>query len=302
MKNSTNKTFVLSHSSSGYDFTGNIDRLIDDYSTRMWIKSYISLLTEYASLPGYIAAPVTTKSYFCTGDHVIFTESYPQKDSRMFLESKVTIDTKQNNLDFVGFFNSGIDCSVPESTFFNKLREAFLTAFVSEQTVIYCITRDDSEVNVVRQIISDFSQKLLKSNSCIEVIGEIPSVKTSAVICRCILSQDKSMFLNEIKRKDNCITVDLTAEKPTIDICIDTPTYAQRCLTHLFSKYNFENIYYSIEEIENLPIDATRKNAYYNTLCFLMAYQNFRADSFVVPATINEKNEINSLLKEVEIL
>lgn len=302
MDYSTNKTFVLSHSVNGYDFTGNIDCLISDYATGMWVKSYISLLTEYASFPEYISAPVTTKSYFCTNDHVIFAESYPQRDSRMFLESKITIDSKSNNLDFEGFFNSDINSFAPDGNFFNKLREAFLTAFVSEQTVIYCIAANDSEVNTVRQIISEFSQNLLKSNSCIEVIGEIPSLKTSAAICRCVLPQDKAMFLNGISRSDNCIVVDLTSEMPRIETRISVPTYAQRCLIHLFSKYNFENVYYSLAEIENIPIEATGKNAYYNALCFLMTYKNFREDSFIVPATYEEKNEINYLLKEVDIL
>ena len=301
MTNSPKKTFFLSHSSEGYDFSGNIENLISEHSVQMWVKSYISMLTEYASIPGYASAPITTKSFFNTYENVVLIESYPRNDGRVFLESKVTIESKSDNIEFARFLMSNAEFSEYDDSFVSKLYESLLLTLFSDHTVLYCIAEKESDVNLMRNIISEISQEILKSNSCIEIIGNIPPVKKSVVICRCIFPTDKDKFLSEARCDDNYTLIDFTESAPTIHICLNTPTYAQQCLSKLFFKYNFDNIYYSIEELIKIPLSKENMRSYYNTLCFLMTYKNFRSDVFEITMTPSEKEEIKSLLKDVFI-
>ncbi|MBR2868399.1 MAG: hypothetical protein IKB88_04960 [Clostridia bacterium] len=301
MNDTPNKTFFLSHSSGGYDFRGNIDNLIPENSAQMWVKSYISMLTEYASVPGYASAPVTTKSFFNADENIVLIESYPRNDGRVFLESKVTIESKYDNIDFSEFLDTMTEFCGYDDFFVNKLHESLLLSLFSDDTVLYCVAERESDINLIRRIISEISSDILKLNSCIEIIGKIPPVKKSVAICRCILSNDKVNFLSEAQCDENYILIDFSDSTPTIHICLNEPSYAQLCLLKLFSKYNFENVYYSIEELIRLPLNKNNMRIYYNTLCLLMAYKNFRSDIFEISMTPREKEEIKSLLKEVHI-
>lgn len=300
MSDLLNNSFILSHSQTGgYDFTGNIEKLISEKSTRKWVASYISMLSEYASNPNYISQSITTKSYFVKGDYVIFLESYPRTDNRLFLERKVTVNSQKSDIDFKRFYNSQkpINAICMDKDFISKIYECLLCTFLSENTTLFFLIDSSDYAETLRNIIASFSQEILKWNSCIEILEKIPSVKASSVICRCIFPCDKTEFVDGIKEKSNYILVDLTADTPLIDLSISSPTYAQRSVLYLLNHYRFDNIYYSIVESLNMyknPIE--NKTNFFNTICYLTTLNNFGDKIYKISMSVKEKEEINLML------
>lgn len=303
MSDLLNNSFIMSHSQTGgYDYDGNISNLIPETNIQKWVLSYISMLSEYASNPNYISQPVTTKSYFVKDDYVIFLESYPRMDNRLFLEKKVTINSRKSELDlkkFYGLPNSTEICI--DEGFVSKVRDLLLCSFLSDNTTIFFLTNGSECVDLIRDIVSFFSDQILKCNSCIEVLEKLPAVKTSAVICRCIYPRDKNEFLSEIESKSNYIVVDMTTSDFSIDISLYTPTYAQRAYLYLLNFYDFDNIYYSIiEKLDSFKVSIVDKVNYFNTILYLTALDNFYDRIYEISMSAREKTDINLMLNRGE--
>lgn len=306
MSDLLNNSFILSHSqTSGYDFIGNIERLIPEKNTQKWVASYISMLSEYASNPNYISQAITTKSYFVKDNYVVFLESYPKTDNRLFLERKVTVNSLKSDIDFKRFYCSQnpINTICVDKDFISKIYECLLCAFLSEKTTLYFLINSSDYAESLRNIIASFSQEILKWNSCVEILEKLPSIKASVAACRCIFPYDKTEFIDGIKEKSNYILVDLTADAPLIDLSISSPTYAQRSILYLLNHYRFDNIYYSIVEALNMyKISIENKTAFFNTICYLTTLNNFGDKIYEISMSAKEKEEINLMLTKGGLL
>lgn len=306
----SNNSFILSHSqTSGYDFTGNIEKLIPDKDTQNWVASYISSLSEYASNPNYLSQDITTKSFFVKGDYVIFLEAYPKVDNRLFLERKITVASRKDNVDFNSLYesNQSVTAKSFDEIFSSKIKEYLLCAFLSENTTLYFLIDDSDRTEALRNMIFSFHRELLIRNSCVEVLGKIPPIKASAVTCRCVLQSDKTGFLNEIKGKSNYILVDLTSGTQSIEVSVSSPTYAQRAVVYLLEHYSFDfdNIYYSLDESLELnmhKIPTNSKTVFFNTIFYLTILNNFDDKIYEISMSAKEKEDINLMLNKGGLL
>jgi len=263
------------------------------------------MLSDYASSPNYISLPFRNKSFFNKDNYVIFTESLPKMDNRYFLESKITVFRKNDVIDFEGLYGSPETAPklCADKDFILKVKAFCLCSFVSDNTTIYFLTNGSDNTEAIRGIVGGYSQDILMCNSCVEVMEKLPSIKTSAAICKCYLPKDKSEFLSEIKSKSNYFLVDLTGDVPEVSASLMSSTYAQRMILHLLNYYEFDNIYYSITEvIENRNIIENDKNKYFNAVCCLTVLSNFREKLNEISMTSKEKNDIDIILSKGGLL
>ena len=294
--------FILSHSrNSGYDFGNSLDEIISDKHLQEWIKSYISVLTEYASDSKYVSKEIATRSYFTKDDYAVILNSYTNKDNRFFLESKVAVtDLRCTDVNFCNFVTeSNIFSKISDIESLEKILIAILISFVGENTTLYCLADNEKIVNLFFSLVYSLDQRLLYKNACVEVMGNIPSIYSSIVLCRCVESRDRESFLDKINRNNNSILVDLTNSEPKITYKIAHPTFAQLCVKHLSAKYNGESIYFSLVESLDCATKFVLKNkrSFFNIVSFFCVRTNYPDDMKQLSMTSEEKYEIESLLK-----
>lgn len=308
MSDLSGNKFVLSHDHSGYDFTGNIDKLIAEESTREWIKSYISMLLSYASDPKYITSATRTKSHFVKDGYIIMMESYAKRDNRLFIESEITIEKADVEIAFENYYKySNSDFSFKGAkAFYCSTFFLMLNAFVSDSTTFFCLVNDDITVKRIHGVLSEIDYIFLKNNSCIEVIKEIPPIKNSVAICHCIQPQDKDNYIREIERNENYIVADFTGVNIIFTSNLNSPTYAQRCFKKL-SKYYGEGkyedtvVYNSFANIVNKYLGKKEyKTSMLNALCYIMMETSYRECLFDVAMTESEKNEFKQIFERNE--
>lgn len=292
--------FILSHNSqSGYDYGECFNKIIKDMQTQNWIKSYIEMITDYASDSRYMSNDFKCISYFVKENYLTIVKSYPKKDDRLFLESEVSIvDVSQCKINFAALKReSNLSITVFDDGFISNLNCAILTTLLSENTTLYCISNNNNILATFYESLYSFDKRILLRNSCTEAIGDIPKVNSSIVICRCLISDDYNRFKRKIENDPNCIIIDFMDE-PTIKFRISCPSFAQACLNTLVNQYGWESWYYSLLETmdKNEKRVSFSKRAYFNAMSFFCLRANYPSEVRRLTISTEEKDELNSLL------
>ncbi len=294
-------TVVFSHSQDyGYSFI-DLSGVIADKEAAAWIGSYANAITAFASNPKYISAVSSVNSYFTKGNNVVFLTSYPKTDNRLYLENSVSVGTinSGNDLHMFADFSKrfrGLNL-LPEDD--AALRKALLYGTLSDKTTVYCVTDNDEIIEGIQNIFFSFPPGILCRSSCIEVIGGIPEVKASVVMCKCVDSGDHEAYINTVKSKSDYILIDFMGEKPIITANITQTTYAQRAIKDIIDAYNplFGNFLKVIHrptvspsfKFFDLEID---KDTYFNVVAYLVLANKYPQNQFNVYASEEEKEKI----------
>ena len=295
-----NNVFVLSHSSSGYDFGDGIKQVVKNPATLDYIKSYVDRITGYASDTNYMSASFVSKSYFVKDNYAIFVEAYPKRDNRLFLEIKLTIEDMSSSLDFFVAKGSETDIfSIGKNTA-TMMANAMLMSLVSEKTRLYCLANngDEKAVGAFNSLFYKLSPKVLSRANLIDVIGKFPDIKAYASICRVINPEDKAYFENEIKNSSNCVVIDFTGEKPYIKFNISKPTSAQTVIWGLMQRKMSAFKGFINAATKFGAIETDNKSVHFNAVVYEMLIGNEKFAPYVKDfvATAEEIKAINEYL------
>lgn len=291
--------FNLSHDvNAGYSFGDELTEVVPERQTQDWIKSYISAITAYASDGRYLSKGIDNTSYFTKDGYVVAIRSYMNKDDRLFLES--VVDVANINLKQVPYSNL-----IPRNVEFkdkalrDAVRLAVLTAFLGENTKLYCIVDDgDSMIDCFLTTAYSFNEKILNKNAVIEAIADIPPVFSPVFLCRCIEPADYGTFCKRASRDNNSIIIDFKNTKQ-IKYNLCAPTFAQNFLLELTAKYGFETVCAAFESAIGSSViqDAPSRSSLFNVWAYLCVESRFRADGCKLSMTPEEKEDLERILK-----
>ncbi len=291
--------FYLSHDvNAGYSFGDEMSEVIPERQTQDWIKSYISAITAYASDGRYLSKGLDSTSYFTKDGYAVAIRSYANRDDRLFLESEVIV--ANTNLKEVPYSNL-----IPRNVEFkdralrDAVRLAVLTAFLGENTKLYCIADDgDSMIDCFCTTAYGFNQKILNKNAVVEAIADIPPVFSPVFLCRCIEPADYETFYKRASRDNNSIIIDFKKTKQ-IKYNLCAPTFAQNFLLELTAKYGFETVCAAFENGIGRSViqDAPSRSCLFNAWVYLCVESRFRGDGCKLSMTPEEKEDLERILK-----
>lgn len=301
------KTVVFSHKpESGYTSI-DLSGVVADSQAAGWIGSYATSVTAFASNPKYLSAVSKTRSFFTKDENMVFMTSETKSDNRLYLENSVSVSSTRNGNDIVRFINYYSD-DLKELNMEPNDQTAFLDAMLlgmlSDKTTVYCIADKEETIEGVFKAFFDMPPGLVCRSSCIEVIGSIPEVKASVMMCKCVDGGDYEFFLNKIKSKTDYIIIDFMGAKPVITVNINNTSYAQRVLYHIIRAYNptFRTVavafHCPIGNIERFKLYdyGVDKNTFFNTVAHYVLAYKYPQDKYNVYATQDEKEKIENFV------
>ncbi len=286
--NSTNKefpsyNFVLSHNEhNGYDYYGKMNEIINNKTSEKAI-SYITKFTEkYASNMRFISSNSNINALFEIDGYVFIIKAYSMKDSRSFIEKKVTvIDTnnrKYNNLPISKYLKT--DCVI-ESYYDDSLLKYFrlstlLTAFSERSRMFILIKNDDNLSNAVFNAIYRYIPNAITQQiPCTETFCDFVDIDSRIYICRCLNNFDYNIFKDYINNQKKCYqnisVVDFYSKGMSINIDFENPTISSECIMRTITRPKSLNVNEIVKKYTKLP--KSNLQAYYDTITFLTLYR-----------------------------
>ena len=307
-------TVVFSHSQdSGYSSV-DLSGIIADKEAADWIGSYVKSTTAFASNPKYLSAVSSVNSFFSRDNYMVFLESCNKKDNRLYLESRVTVNTVNAIGDLSVFMDNAYIKSIDELKLAKEdreaLKKALLLAAVSDKTTVFCVGDSDDILDGVRKEFFTLPPGVLCRSSCIEAVGGIPELRASLVLCKCIDSEDYTSYINTIKSRSNYILIDCMGERVRITADIPQTTYAQRVINYIvdFRNPSVDNMckifHTTVRAVKGLSVFdfSVDKNTYLNTVAYFVLANNYAPDLYSVYATADEKENISKYVSSRGIL
>lgn len=297
-------TIIFSHSQDyGYSSV-DLSGLVADANDAAWIGSYMNTITSFASNPKYLSSVSGVQSFFTKGNNMVFLKSSVKSDNRLYLENSITVNAVNVFKDLTKFRNCSTDFQPLNLSLNDKnaLSEALMFAALSDKTTVYCVTDKDEIIDGVRRSFFDLPPGLICRSSCIEIVGAIPEVKASVVLCKCVDGGDYESYINTIKGKSNYILIDWMGAVPVIKANISQTTYAQRVMKHIIDRYNpiFDNLgamlHCPVQNASNyryfdFGID---KDTYFNVVAYYIMANKYPQEQYNVFATNDEKEKIEN--------
>lgn len=313
---SDSNTIVFSHSQDrGYSQV-DLSSIVEDKVVAEWIGSYVNNVTAFASNPKHLSAVSGVNSYFSKDNYMVFLASSVKKDSRLYLENSVTVNTVDTVRDYLSYIeNNKYIKDIAELSIsgddYNELKKALLLACLSDRTTVYCVSDNDDILNGVRKIFFSLPPSVVCRSSCIEVVGgAVPELKASLVLCKSVERDDCYSYSSTAKSKSNYVLIDCMGDKIKITVNISQTTYAQRAAKHIFdfAKPYVDDvckiIHSTIRDVKGMKLFdySIEKDAYFNTTAYFLLMNKYPQYLSNVLATADEKENISKYVSSRGIL